>query len=288
MSTFPEQDQTEDVLRFGRAGEEIVAILHTPADEAALHALAVVVVVGGPQYRVGSHRQFVHLARRLAAHGHAALRFDLRGMGDSGGPLPHFEHAGPDIAAAIDALCARLPQVNGVVLWGLCDGASAALLYLDEYRDARVRGLCLANPWVRREASYARMTLRHYYARRLLQASFWRKVIGGGVPVRTVGELAASAQSALFGGAPRRNEAFQERMLRAWTAFRGRTLIVLSGQDLTAREFAHLCAVDRRWTAALARPWVMCAEFADADHTFSSATEQRAVETATLQWLHAA
>ena len=45
-------------------------------------ATAVLVVVGGPQVRAGSHRHFVQLARHLATHGHAVMRFDVRGMGD--------------------------------------------------------------------------------------------------------------------------------------------------------------------------------------------------------------
>ena len=49
---------------FGCAGEELVGVVHPVASPVAR---GVLVVVGGPQYRVGSHRQFVLLARRLAA-----------------------------------------------------------------------------------------------------------------------------------------------------------------------------------------------------------------------------
>jgi alpha/beta superfamily hydrolase len=47
----------------------------------------VLVIVGGPQYRAGSHRQFTLLARSLAEQGFAVLRFDYRGMGDSTGAM---------------------------------------------------------------------------------------------------------------------------------------------------------------------------------------------------------
>ena len=40
----------------------------------------VLIVVGGPQYRVGSHRQFTLLARHLASLRIPVLRFDCRGM----------------------------------------------------------------------------------------------------------------------------------------------------------------------------------------------------------------
>ncbi|MEO6566032.1 MAG: alpha/beta fold hydrolase, partial [Casimicrobiaceae bacterium] len=80
------------------------------------------IVVGGPQYRVGSHRQFALLARALARVGIPALRFDYRGMGDSEGDRRSFDEIDADIAAAIDTLC-REAHLARVVLWGLCDGA---------------------------------------------------------------------------------------------------------------------------------------------------------------------
>jgi len=46
---------------------------------------------------VGSHRQFVQLARRLAKQGYPTLRFDYRGMGDSEGVYRSFENVGPDL-----------------------------------------------------------------------------------------------------------------------------------------------------------------------------------------------
>ena len=61
---MPEATNAERGLVFRCAGEELVGILHP-----APGATGVVIVVGGPQYRVGSHRQFLLLARRLAASG---------------------------------------------------------------------------------------------------------------------------------------------------------------------------------------------------------------------------
>ena len=69
---------TEETTVFACAGDTLMGILakpETPADT------GVIVIVGGPQYRVGSHRQFVLLSRALAAAGYAVLRFDYRGMG---------------------------------------------------------------------------------------------------------------------------------------------------------------------------------------------------------------
>jgi exosortase A-associated hydrolase 1 len=130
----------EEALAFACQGEQLVGVVSLPAAPAsgALGDLALLVVVGGPQVRAGSHRQFTQLCRAVAEAGVPALRFDVRGMGDSTGPLRSFEHIGDDISAALDALQARLPGVRRVVLWGLCDGASAALMHVHSHRDARV------------------------------------------------------------------------------------------------------------------------------------------------------
>jgi len=61
------------------------------SDDDRRAACGVLIVVGGPQYRVGSHRQFLLLSRRLAAEGHPVMRFDYRGMGDASGAMRGFE-----------------------------------------------------------------------------------------------------------------------------------------------------------------------------------------------------
>ena len=170
----------DQALVFPCAGETLVGVASIPATPLAL---GMVVVVGGPQYRAGSHRQFVLLARRAAAAGIATLRFDYRGMGDSNGPPIGFENVDEDIRCAIDALVSRCPAVKKVVLWGLCDGASAALIYVQRSRDARVAGVCILNPWVRTASSLARTHIKHYYGQRLMDRQFWTKLMTGGVKI---------------------------------------------------------------------------------------------------------
>src|SRR5881398_3691346 len=92
---------TEQAISIECEGDALVGILHEPTSPAEV---GVVVIVGGPQYRVGSHRQFVLLARTLAAAGFAVLRFDYRGMGDSSGEQRSFEAASADIGTAVDVL----------------------------------------------------------------------------------------------------------------------------------------------------------------------------------------
>ena len=274
--------------------ERLLAILAEPEADSTTD-LGVVIVVGGAQYRAGSHRQFVHLARALAAAGTPTLRFDVRGMGDSTGAQRSFEHLAADIGSAIDALTAARPGLRRVVLWGLCDGASASLLYLHERPDPRVHGLCLVNPWVRSEASLARTHVKHYYRQRLMQREFWGKLLSGRVAGQALRGLwqslrAARAQHGPVGSnaaVDRGAVAYQIRMAQAWQGFSGPVLLILSGQDYTALEFTTYVGAHPAWRGALVRANMMRQNMALADHTFSEAVHQRALEARCLHWLGA-
>jgi exosortase A-associated hydrolase 1 len=274
----------DEVPFFFACGEDsllgIVALPAEPAD------VGILVIVGGPQYRVGSHRQFVLFARALASAGIPCMRFDHRGVGDSSGATRSFEAIGDDIRAAVDAFTARAPRVTRVVLWGLCDAASAACFYAAG--DPRVAGVVLLNPWVRTDASEASAYLRHYYLRRLLEPAFWRKVGRG--------EFAASRSARSLGALVRRTfrrpaygagpeSPLPDRMARALAGFRGRVLLVLSGNDLTAAEFRDTVARSSRWSKARQANPLATVELRDADHTFSTARWRSQVAEASRSWL---
>ena len=274
----------EQPLLFNCQGTALLGVLSLPEQKQA-PTLAVVIVVGGPQYRAGSHRQFVHLARAIARAGHAALRFDCRGMGDSAGAPYHFESTGDDIASAIHATRAALPSVQRVVLWGLCDGASAALMFAAR-ADARLAGLVLANPWVRTEATLARAQVKHYYAQRVFEPAFWAKLVTGKVPLSSLREWRHS----LVGAARARPGAddapgYVERMAQAWQRFSGPMLVLLSGRDLVAQEFLDATAVRPQWRSALSRPGLTRADLPAADHTFSDIAQRQHLEKLTCEWL---
>jgi exosortase A-associated hydrolase 1/exosortase A-associated hydrolase 2 len=277
----------EQAVQFACAGSTLLGVLHNPAADTAASTVGVVVIVGGPQYRAGSHRQFVHLARTLASAGHAVLRFDVRGMGDAPGGQTNFERITPDVGAAIDALQRFRPDVRRVVLWGLCDGASSALLYLHERRDARVAGLCLLNPWVRSDHSQARTQVKHYYTRRLREKAFWLKLLSGRLSPGALREFWQKLRTAGQAATPMAELTFQRRMALAASAFRGRLLLVLSGDDYTAKEFSEAAAVEPLWAETLARASTSCMELPGADHTFSQPQQRLRVEQATRAWLDA-
>lgn len=276
----------EQVVTSACAGEQMLGIVALPEPP---RNIGVLLMVGGPQYRVGSHRQFLLLSRALAAAGYPAMRFDYRGMGDSEGDLRHFEAVGDDIAAAIAAFQAHCPQVTKIVLWGLCDAASSALLYWDAARDGRIGGLILLNPWVRSETTLARAHIKHYYGQRLLQAEFWRKLLTGKLGLgRAIGGFLGSLNNARQdnrSAAATESLSFQKKMVRGLGAFTGPVLLLLSGNDYTAKEFLETVKADTAWAAALGQPSVTRIDIAEADHTFSSAEWRGQVENITRQWL---
>ena len=269
---------------FSCEGEPLIGILHTPTSTGA--SVGVLIIVGGPQYRVGSHRQFVQLARGLAASGYPTFRFDYRGMGDSAAQFGGFEHVTADIRAAVDVFLSEVPGLDGVVLFGLCDAASAALMYVG--CDTRIRGIVLANPWVRTTGGEAKSLVRHYYGQRFLQRSFWRKLAMGELNV------VAALQDffSKFGRsvrAPRHEPgssvAFIDRMLQGFTSFAGPVLVLVSERDLTAQEYSDLCRSSLQWKAASSRPNVLTIDCAGADHTFSTRIVHERMISDVARWL---
>lgn len=280
-----------DPLVFSCEGEWLTGIVTRPQQP---EVRGVLIVVGGPQYRVGSHRQFTLLANDLAAAGYAVMRFDSRGMGDSSGDLRQFEDTNSDLRAAMEAFFRAVPALREIVIWGLCDAASAALLHLHD--EARVAGMVLLNPWVRSPQSEARAYLRHYYWRRVRNAGSVRELLCGRRDVSaSVRSLLSHVRSALArspgksaeGPEPRSSASAQlgERMAAGLSRFRGPVLLILSGQDLTAKEFADVSGRSRLWRRLLAEPRVSRRVIDEATHTFSRREWRDQVSAWTAGWM---
>lgn len=277
---------------FECGGEQLVGVITAPeSSPRAAPEVGMLIIVGGPQYRVGSHRQFVQIAERAAAEGFAALRFDVRGMGDAGGRQRDFEEIEDDIAAAIDALQSAVPSVRRVGVWGLCGGASAALLYCRSRRDPRVEGLALVNPWVRSATTQARTRVKYYYVQRLMQREFWHKLLSGRVTFSAVSELfgairvAVSRVDAEATVASENALTLERRMLQGLAGFNGEVLLILSGNDYTAKEFLETVRLETGWHDHLLQPNVRRIDLQEADHTFSQPQAQSEVEIASVSWL---
>lgn len=278
-------------------GERLLGVIAEPVEQSTSD-LGVLILVGGPQYRGGSHRLFVQLARGLANAGFASLRFDFRGMGDSTGDPRGFEAASADIGCAIDTCQRKRPQLRRFLLWGLCDGASAALLYLHDHADSRVVGLVLANPWIRTERSQAQTRVKHYYLQRLATPDFWRKLMRGGVGagagmqlLRNVAVATGLAPVATDGAAnpatttTSRQGAYPTCMASGLRALRGKSLLLLSENDYTANEFLEYAASDAAWRPLLAQASLTRSTFPDADHTFSGNGHADRALSCSINWM---
>ena len=278
---------------FSCGSETLLGVMH---DAPGASKRGVLIVVGGPQYRAGSHRQFVLIARALAAAGIPTMRFDYRGMGDSDGSYGGFEQIDADIAAAIDAFTARCPDVKEVMIWGLCDAASAALFYA--HKDPRVAGLALVNPWVRTIAGEAKAYIKHYYLARLLERGFWQKLFSGQfsatASLRSFFDLMHKAKAQDKTGAKsdardalagKLDVPLPQRMAEGMRRFGGRVLLIISSNDLTAKEFEDAAAASPLWRDLLKPPRVQRQELRGADHTFSRAEWRRQVCDWTIAWV---
>lgn len=182
------------LLSFECEGRRLAASL----DE-GLSETGVLMVTGGTQVRVGSHRMYEKLARSLAGAGISSFRFDRRGVGDSEGEDPDFRDSGPDIAAAAAAFRAELPQIERLVGFGLCDGATALAMH---GAAAGLDALILVNPWLAeaRSGEPAPAAVRRHYRDRLLSVAGWKKLLSGAVDLRKLasglrrsGDISASA-----------------------------------------------------------------------------------------------
>ena len=274
----------ESVVSFRSGSSALFGILHEPAESSTT---GVIVLVGGPQYRVGSHRMFVEIARVLCRDHHPVLRFDFSGMGDSEGDFRGFDAVDGDIRAAIDVFYRCYPSLKRCVLLGLCDGASAAAMYAPT--DPRVEAIVLLNPWVHTERGEARAYVWHYYPRRLLQREFWKTLLRGDVNViSSLVDLGGKLGRVLWSGGPSTDSvsgSFIDRMREALHAFRGHILVMVSDEDLTAAEFVDLWTTDGRWGTVRESSRVQ--ELSGADHTLSSPDAMRRFCAFVCEWLAA-
>ncbi|MDO8701890.1 MAG: hydrolase 1, exosortase A system-associated [Undibacterium sp.] len=282
----------EHALQFSCQDASLLGILSLPQRP---HHRGILFVVGGPQYRAGSHRQFTLLARQFASQGIAVMRFDYRGMGDSEGEQRDFTEVDEDIRAAVRCFFQQVPAMTEVVLWGLCDAASAALFYA--HQDSRVTGLVLLNPWVRTEQGAAKAYLKHYYFRRLLDSGFWKKFIAGELSLFTaiqsvmqqIGRLKPQHKnmSATVSNDNRDPDLtnLPQKMYQCLQLFKGKTLVILCSEDLTAQEFSDVAGSSRKWKKLMSSSQITKRHLAGANHTFSQRSWREEIGHWTISWI---
>lgn len=307
----------EEPILFSSEGKRLYGILHLPEGGAASAPVASVLmmVVGGPQTRVGCHRAYVHLARSLCREGIAVFRFDYAGLGDGEGEFLGYEFAAPSIRAAIDCMYERLPELASLIVWSLCDGSAASAVYAPLDRD-RIAGMVLCNPFVVSSQGEARTYLRHYYIRRLFQKDFLislltfrfnpfksargmtdlaRKALATGKssgPNTRIGPGGMSAPGSLVrDGQVLPPGCFREADVRAEVmkgigAFGKPITFLLSSGDMTALEFEGVVRSEKTTAKLLRSGRIDIRKIADADHTFSKSEYRTRVVAETAQAFH--
>ena len=198
---------------------------------------------------------------------------------------------------AIDKFLVEVPSVSELVIWGLCDAASAAIFYA--CKDSRISGLVLLNPWVRTESGSARAYLKHYYVSRLFQPEFWSKIRHGNLNIMAaarsfldiIAEAVAGRKKSAVGVPDETRDAcgmtpLPDRMFSGLSRFRGKILVILSGNDLTAQEFSDLVKSSRQWRKLLTSSRVTSLSLPEANHTFSRREWRDQVAIWTKDWIY--
>lgn len=281
--------KTEEIaLAFDCQEATLIGIVHKPEQPAKRGVLAI--VAGGPQYRAGCCRQLVYMARDLSKHGIPVMRFDYRGMGDGDGDFRGFQDVEDDLAKALEVFANTIPGLEEVVLWGGCDAASAILI--NAWRYPMVTSIIIANPFAHSEETRAAVE-RQYYLKRLRDKAFWAKVlkfkfnplsairslVKGLKPKKTLPQLSSREKPA------QAQTPFTARMLDGLKRYKGRILLLMSGQSLTSQEFDALVARSPDWRKAIQAASLERVVIPEADQAFSTIEAREAMIVAARNWL---
>jgi hypothetical protein len=158
------------------------------------------------------------------------MRFDRRGVGDSGGANGGFLSSAPDIAAALRSFRAHQPQLRCCVGFGNCDAASALALFRTELS---LEHSVLANPWLLDNHSNVSSptVVRSRYRDRLRSFAFYRDLINGRI---ALGKAVRGLQVAKAKEQP---SALADRIRTALAVRPAGATILLAQRDATARGF---------------------------------------------------
>ncbi|MGE0766452.1 MAG: alpha/beta fold hydrolase [Hyphomicrobiaceae bacterium] len=259
--------------------KSLVGVLALPEDEVRARSPAIVILNTGIVHRVGHHRMYVTMARRLARAGHAVLRFDLSGLGDSrrraNGSNPHAD-AHEDTREAVDWLAGKF-GFKDVLVMGLCSGSDVALRY--GHTDPRVVGLVLLDPEVPPTARF----YTNYIRERISRLPSWLTFARG--RGRIWGDVASMvATVATRGAIESTSRAELEHHYRCSIAQGIHLFVALTGGDLAWRQTYREQLLD-------AFPSVPFADrlrleyFPKSDHTLTPAEDRARLNDMLEEWL---
>ncbi len=270
-------------------------VLHRPA-HTAQRRVGVLIVQESYNTKFGPHRIFVRLGEALSQGGFHALRYDNRGTCDSEGFLDiTFEDRLADSETAL-AYFRESCQLEAVIVWGLCMGATVAA-HLTRGRRTGIDGLVLcsilADP---RDASlpqlgYANVDVGEFLKDSWRRGDWWGKVRRVGQRFshyrRVLGRLAVvwvrahvSPKSELA-----RLRAAIQQVGRLLARYEGPCLLIFGEKDETLAHFQErVNPGDRLGLARKPRPPDVVI-IGEGDHTFASREQMTELLRVTLDWL---
>jgi exosortase A-associated hydrolase 1 len=234
----------------------------------------VLIVTGGTQTRIGSHRLFERLAKLLAEAGYPCFRFDRRGVGDSDGEDPDFRGNRADMQAAATAFRDSCPALETMVGFGLCDGASSLALFGGE---AGLAALIMVNPWLVEAESGAPppAAIKHHYRQQLLSLSGWKKLLFGSVSYKKLFKGIAKVV------APGKPQGLGSEVAAGLAGSRLPVALILASDDATAVAAAAVWR-SASFAKAVKQVPVETSRIATNAHTFSRPGDLEALAEACL------
>lgn len=220
-------------LTFECQGHALAGTLDTAPGKTGL-----LIVSGGNEIRAGAFSGQASIAGRIAAAGFPVFRFDRRGIGDSDGENRGFRNSEKDILAAAEAFGAMCPQLDRLIAFGNCDGASALMLMNQNPFDA----LIPSNPWTIEDTEETDLPspeeARSRYAAKLANPREWKRLLTGGVNLRKLATGLKQASKAR--AAP---SSLAQEMQRSLDQSGKAAVILLAANDRTAQVF------EQRWSS---------------------------------------
>lgn len=296
----------ETVVEFSNTDmQRLVGILHVPTQDDSSRKTGVIMINSGLEDKVGVHRLYVKVARRLCMEGKYVLRFDGHGVGDSEGELAQVSKVEKYLSIengifVNDALCAlefirKRIKLDRIFLLGLCGGGVTSMLAAS--RDCRIDGLILLATPVCLEALELEGKINPLEAHERM--STWRKKLSSFktwykfftlrmdysylfkmINVHILHSLKSGPACNEEIGRPL-NQRFVEAFL-VYTSNRGRVLFCFPENDLITTEFRHKFG---RYISGLAESVCEVLTFKNSNHEFHSIDAQRNLMDTISKWL---
>jgi len=268
----------------GKSGA-LAAIFHLPPNAKSTFIL---MLHGWSGYRSGPHQMQTRAARHFAQLGFPVLRFDFAGRGDSDGAteLATLATMKDDVDAVLQWIKSTFPSHN-VLLAGLCSGCEVAF---SAAASPLINGMMLWSAPVFAAGASQERTRRkrwHYlgeYARKLLRASTYQKILRGCVDVRGVSKVlshqggeAKNIESDLPGQLPK---GWRQSILKRNEKLAIPVLMIFGSADPTAAEalnwyenqFPKDCERETKWIEG-------------ANHSYYGLAWEREVMEKSGEWL---